>query len=53
MRTFVRTLAATAALSVFLLGSAVSPAFAASPTGNSATVASYDFDDAWCFDYGA
>jgi hypothetical protein len=27
--------------------------FDASPTGNSATVARYDFDESWCFDYGA
>ena len=53
MRTFARTLAAAAALSALLLGFAVSTTLAASPTGNSATVTSYDFDDAWCFDYGA
>jgi hypothetical protein len=52
MRTFARTLAATAALSVLLLGLAVSTALAASPTGNGATVTSYDFDEEWCFDYG-
>lgn len=52
MRTFARTLAATAVLSALLLGTAVSTTLAASPTGNSATVTRYDFDDAWCFDYG-
>ena len=56
MRTFARdlarTLAATAVLSALLLGSAVSTALAASPTDNAATVTRYDFDDAWCFDYG-
>jgi hypothetical protein len=52
MRTFVRTLAATAVLTALVLGSAVSTVLAASPTGDSATVQRYDFDDAWCFDYG-
>ena len=52
MRTFVRTLAATAVLTALVLGSAVSTVLAASPAGNPATVQRYDFDDAWCFDYG-
>ncbi|HUP54150.1 MAG TPA: hypothetical protein VM408_01480 [Methylomirabilota bacterium] len=52
MRTFVRTLAATAILMALVLGTAVSSVLAASPTGNSATVARYDYDEAWCFDYG-
>ena len=52
MRTFFRTLAATAVLTALVLGSAVSTVLAASPTGNSATVQRYDFDEAWCFDYG-
>jgi len=51
-RTFVRTLATTAVLSALLLGTAASTAFAASPTGNAATLTRIDFDDAWCFDYG-
>jgi len=51
-RTFVRTLATTAVLSALLLGTAASTAFAASPTGNAATVQRYDYDEAWCFDYG-
>jgi hypothetical protein len=52
MRTLARTLAATAVLSALLLGSAVSTTLAASPSANGASVARYDFDDAWCFDYG-
>jgi hypothetical protein len=52
MRTLVRTLAATAALAAFVLVTAVSPALATSPTGDGAAIARYDFDDAWCFDYG-
>ena len=53
MRTFVRTLAATAVLTALVLGTAVSSVFAASPTGTSASVARYDYDEAWCFDYGS
>ena len=52
MRTFVRILAATAVLTALVLGSAVTTVLAASPTGTSATVARYDYDEAWCFDYG-
>ena len=50
MRTFLRTLAATAALTAILIGTAVPTALAA--PGNAATVDRYEFDDAWCFDYG-
>jgi hypothetical protein len=52
MHTFIRTLAATAVLTALVLGSAVSTVLAASPSENGATVERYDFDDAWCFDYG-
>jgi uncharacterized protein RhaS with RHS repeats len=52
MRTFARTLAATAVLTTLILGTAVSSVFAASPTGDAATVQRYDYDEAWCFDYG-
>ena len=52
MRTLVRTLAATAVLTALVLGTAVSTVLAASPTANAATVDRYEFDDAWCFDYG-
>jgi hypothetical protein len=53
MRTFFRTIAATAVLTALILGTAASTVLAASPSGTSATVARYDYDDAWCFDYGA
>lgn len=53
MRTCIRTLAATAVLTALVLGSAVTTVLAASPTGTSATVARYDYDEAWCFDYGS
>ena len=52
MRTFVRTLAATAVLTALVLGSAVSTVLAASLSSSSATVQRYDYDEAWCFDYG-
>jgi hypothetical protein len=52
MRTLFRTLAATAVLTALVLGTAVSAVLAASPSGNSATVERYDYDEAWCFDYG-
>jgi hypothetical protein len=52
MRTLIRTLAATAVLTALVLGGAVSTVLAASPSADSATVERYDFDDAWCFDYG-
>jgi hypothetical protein len=53
MRTLFRTLAATAVLTALVLGTAVSTVLAASPSGTSATVARYDYDEAWCFDYGS
>ena len=52
MRTFARTLFATALLAALVLGTAVSSVLAASPTDSSATVQRYDYDEAWCFDYG-
>jgi hypothetical protein len=52
MRTLFRTLAATAVLTALVLGTTVSTVLAASPSGTSATVARYDYDEAWCFDYG-
>jgi hypothetical protein len=52
MRTLVRTLAATAILTALVLGTTVSTVLAASPTGTSATTQRYDYDEAWCFDYG-
>lgn len=52
MRTLLRTLAATAVLSVLLLGGTTS-ALAGSPSGNGATPERYDFDSEWCFDQGA
>ena len=52
MRTFLRTFAATAVLTALVLGTAVSTALAASPSASSARVERYDFDEAWCFDYG-
>jgi hypothetical protein len=52
MRTLIRTLAATAALTAILIGTAVPTALAAPASANSADVERYEFDDAWCFDYG-
>ena len=52
MRTLIRTLAATAVLTVLVLGTTVSTVLAASPTADPATVERYEFDDAWCFDHG-
>ena len=52
MRTLTRTLAATAVLMALVLGTAVSTVLAASPSANSANVTRYDYDEAWCFDYG-
>ena len=46
MRTFLRTIAATAALSALLLGVGAGSALAA-------PVDRYTFDDAWCFDFGS
>jgi hypothetical protein len=51
MRTFIRTLAATAALAALVLGTGASTAFAAGASAP-ASVARYEFDDAWCFDFG-
>ena len=53
MRKLFRTLAATAVLTTLVLGSAASAVLAASPSANSANVERYDFDEAWCFDYGS
>ena len=52
MRILLRTVAVAAALAA-VLGAGASTALAASATGNSASVARYDFDEAWCFDYGS
>ena len=52
MRTLIRTLAATAVLMALVLGTAVSTVLAASPSAGSASVERYDYDEAWCFDYG-
>jgi hypothetical protein len=51
MRTLIRTLAASAVLMALVLGTAVSTVLAASPSA-SASVERYDYDEAWCFDYG-
>jgi hypothetical protein len=53
MRTLFRTLAATAVLTALVLGTAVSTVLAASPSSSAATVQRYDYDEAWCFDYGS
>jgi hypothetical protein len=53
MRTFLRTLAATAALTAVVLGAGASTALAATDNASSASVARYVYDDDWCFDYGA
>jgi hypothetical protein len=52
MRSFLRTLAATAALSALLLGAGASSALAASDQGNPAHTYRYVFHDEWCFDDG-
>lgn len=52
MRTLFRTIAAIAVLTALVLGSAASTVLAASPSGTSATVDRYEYDDAWCFDQG-
>lgn len=52
MRTLIRTLAATAVLTALVLGTTVSTVLAGSPSANTATVDRYDYDEAWCFDYG-
>lgn len=51
MRTLLRTVAVAAAL-IAALGAGASTALAASPTGSSASVERYNFDESWCFDYG-
>jgi hypothetical protein len=52
MGTLLRTLAATAALTGLLLGTAVSTVLAATPYPNAAFVERYEFDNAWCLDQG-
>ena len=52
MRTFIRTLAATAALAAIVLGTGASTALAASDPSAPASVARYDFGDSWCVDFG-
>jgi hypothetical protein len=47
-----RTIAATAAFTALIVLGGASTALAASPSGDGAAVTRYDFDDAWCFDYG-
>ena len=50
MRTLLRAVAATAALTALLLTAAATPALAAS--GTNAETARYVYDDDWCFDDG-
>jgi hypothetical protein len=50
MRTLLRAVAATAAVSALFLSVAAAPALAGS--GNGAEPARYVFDDEWCFDDG-
>jgi hypothetical protein len=50
MRTLLRAVAATAAVSALFLSVAAAPALAAS--GSAAEPARYVFDDEWCFDDG-
>ena len=52
MRTFLRTLAATAALTAVVLGAGASTAFAASDHADAAATYRYVFNDEWCFDQG-
>src|SRR5688572_12123976 len=52
MRSLLRTLIASTAVAALLLGAGAASVLASSPTGASASVQRYDFDDAWCFDYG-
>ena len=52
MRSLLRTLIASTAVATLLLGAGAASVLASSPTGASASVQRYDFDDAWCFDYG-
>jgi len=51
MTSLLRVLAVTAAIGALVLGGA-STALAAAPNGSAASVARYEFDDEWCFDYG-
>jgi hypothetical protein len=53
MRTFLRTLAATAALTAVVLGAGASTAFAASDNGSPAGTYREVRHDEWCFDDGA
>jgi len=53
MRTFFRTLAATAALAALVLGAGASTALAASDQATPAQTYRYVFHDEWCFDQGA
>jgi hypothetical protein len=53
MRTLLRTLAATLALSALVLGAGASTAFAASDQASPAQTYRYVFHDDWCFDQGA
>lgn len=53
MRTLIRTIAATLALSALVLGGGASTAFAASDQASPAQTYRYVFNDEWCFDYGA
>ena len=52
MRTFLRTLAATAALGALVLGGGVSTTLAASDQASPAHTYRYVFHDEWCFDDG-
>lgn len=52
MRSLVRSLFASAAIAALVIGAGASTVLAAGPAGTSASVQRYDFDDAWCFDYG-
>jgi hypothetical protein len=53
MRTLLRSLAATLALSAIVLGAGATTVLAASDNGNSAATYRYVFHDEWCFDQGA
>jgi hypothetical protein len=51
MRIILRALAATAAVAALMLGTGASTALAAGDS-SPATVAHYEFGDAWCIDFG-
>jgi hypothetical protein len=51
MRIILRALAATAAVAALVLGTGASTVLAAGASAPAA-VAHYEFDDAWCFDFG-